>query len=81
MPIITYDLYAVTVGVATYIGQITRQGFSAGIQQAMIAGAGLVERQGTSNIGQNPTISFSSQAVATALGVIGLSGLSLGSSL
>ena len=73
----TYGIYAVGVGAAGSIGLIQSQNLNPGVSHILNSGSGDVDAKFAAILSQAPTAGFTTRAVSTALGLIGIDGLAL----
>jgi len=73
----TYGIYAVGVGASGSIGLIQSQNLNPGISHILNSGSGDIDAKFGAILSQAPTASFTTRAVSTALGLIGIDGLAL----
>lgn len=61
----------------SWLGQITSQNFTAGVEKYVETGSGVFDPPFLAIIAQNPMMTFATRALSTAFGLIGLDGMAL----
>jgi hypothetical protein len=69
------NIYAVGVGAASSIGQIVSQTIAQGVQHSLFTGSGVIDPRMKGILTKRPLFTFGTQAINTALGLIGIDGL------
>lgn len=73
----TYGIYAIGVGASGSIGQIQSQALDPGIKHMINGGSGVIDSHFAAILKQAPKADFSTRAIGSALGLIGIDGLAL----